>query len=166
KLPSKFSKKYKGQLPAVKLARLAVAIGKQNQGLCRHMIINAVKRVITISENAGIVGFFVDAKNVRVKDYYKKFGFTYQRIPSQMFLVTSATEIFDVAWLYDQVVCGKVPKIFCLDQVTDVHNGAAILRTAAFYGVDCLLISQKGNFGGKIFNNFPQYLFGKKTKIH
>ncbi len=75
KLPAKFSKKYKGQLPAVKLARLAVAIGKQNHGLGKHMIINAIKKVITISENAGIMGFFVDAKNVSVKEYYQKFGF-------------------------------------------------------------------------------------------
>ena len=36
-LPPKFSKKYKGQLPAVKLARLAVAIGKQNHGLEAHV---------------------------------------------------------------------------------------------------------------------------------
>ncbi len=34
-----------------------------------------------------------------------------------------------------------------LDQITDVHNAAAIMRSAAFYGVDCVLISQKGNFG-------------------
>ncbi len=75
KLPSKHAKKYKGQLPAAKLARLAVAIGKQSHGFGKYMMINAFKRVVTISENAGIVGFFVDAKNVQAKDYYLKFGF-------------------------------------------------------------------------------------------
>ena len=34
-----------------------------------------------------------------------------------------------------------------MDQVTDVHNGAAILRTASFFGVDCVLVAMKGNFG-------------------
>ena len=71
KLPKKYAKKYKGKLPAVKLARLATARGKQNQGLGRHMLINA----ISISEHAGVIGFFVDAKNKVVKRYYQKFGF-------------------------------------------------------------------------------------------
>lgn len=75
KLPSKFANKYKGQLPAVKLARLAVSRGQQNRGLGRHLIINAIKRVIRISENVGIIGFFVDAKTEEVRNYYQKFGF-------------------------------------------------------------------------------------------
>ncbi|MBW2369847.1 MAG: GNAT family N-acetyltransferase, partial [Deltaproteobacteria bacterium] len=75
KLPHKFAKKYKGHLPAVKIARLAVAKALQNQGLGKHLIINAIKRVITISENAGVVGLFVDAKNENVRKYYSNFGF-------------------------------------------------------------------------------------------
>ncbi|MBL6988577.1 MAG: hypothetical protein ISR65_02315 [Bacteriovoracaceae bacterium] len=78
---------------------------------------------------------------------YDSYGFSYQRIPSQIFLVTSLTPIYDVAWLYDKIFDKIGQKIFCLDQVTDVHNGAAIMRTAAFFGVNCLLIAQKGNFG-------------------
>jgi GNAT superfamily N-acetyltransferase len=75
KLPHKFAKKYKGRIPAVKLARLAVAKGLQKQGLGKCMIINAIKRVITISEHAGVIGLFVDAKNEDAKKYYLKFGF-------------------------------------------------------------------------------------------
>jgi len=75
KLPKKYAKKYKGTIPAVKLARLATAKGKQNQGLGRHMLINAIMRVVSISEHAGVIGFFVDAKNKAVKRYYQKFGF-------------------------------------------------------------------------------------------
>jgi len=74
KLPKKYAKKYKGKIPAVKLARLATAKGKQNQGLGRHMLINAIMRVISISEHTGVIGFFVDAKNKAVKRYYEKFG--------------------------------------------------------------------------------------------
>jgi len=32
-------------------------------------------RVVSISEHAGVIGFFVDAKNKAVKRYYQKFGF-------------------------------------------------------------------------------------------
>ncbi|MBF0119151.1 MAG: GNAT family N-acetyltransferase [Desulfobacterales bacterium] len=75
KLPQKFAKKYKGNLPAAKIGRLAVTKVQQKQGLGKHMIINAIKRVVAISEHIGIVGLFVDAKDNIVKDYYLKFGF-------------------------------------------------------------------------------------------
>ncbi|MCK5509498.1 MAG: GNAT family N-acetyltransferase [Desulfobacterales bacterium] len=75
KLPQKYAKKYKGKVPAVKLSRLATAKDRQNQGLGRHMLINAIMRIISISEHAGVIGFFVDAKNKDVKKYYQKFGF-------------------------------------------------------------------------------------------
>jgi len=75
KLPQKFAKKYKGHLPAVKIARIAVAKGLQKQGLGKYMIINAIRRVIHVSEHAGIIGLFVDAKDDGAKKYYLKFGF-------------------------------------------------------------------------------------------
>ena len=39
------------------------------------MLINAIMRVISISEHAGVIGFFVDAKSNAIKKYYQKFGF-------------------------------------------------------------------------------------------
>ncbi len=75
RLPLKFFKKYKGQLPAVKLARLGVSKVRQKQSLGKYMIINAMKRAIIISENVGIIGLFVDAKDESAKGYYLKFGF-------------------------------------------------------------------------------------------
>lgn len=77
----------------------------------------------------------------------KDAGHNFQRVPSNLFLKASALEVKDNEWLYENVISGAIKKIFCLDQVTDVHNGAAVLRTASFYGVDTLLISQKGSFG-------------------
>ena len=68
-------KNIKRNLPAVKIARLAVAKGVQKQGLGKHMMINAMKRVINISENVGIIGLFVDAKDQGAKEYYLNFGF-------------------------------------------------------------------------------------------
>ena len=75
KLPRKYAKKYPSKAPAAKLARLAVAKDRQRQGLDTHMMINAVERVIRVSQDLGIIGFFVDAKDNKAKAYYEQFGF-------------------------------------------------------------------------------------------
>ena len=75
KLPRKYAKKYPSKVPAAKLARLAVAKDRQRQGLGTHMMINTVERVIRVSQDLGIIGFFVDAKDNEAKAYYEQFGF-------------------------------------------------------------------------------------------
>jgi GNAT superfamily N-acetyltransferase len=75
KLPRKYAKKYPSRAPAAKLARLAVSKDRQSQGLGTHMMINAVERVIRVSQDLGIIGFFVDAKDNKAKAYYEQFGF-------------------------------------------------------------------------------------------
>jgi len=75
KLPRAYAKKYPTSAPAAKLARLAVARERQRQGLGTLMMVNAIERVISVSENLGIMGFFVDAKNEDAKAYYGQFGF-------------------------------------------------------------------------------------------
>jgi 23S rRNA (guanosine2251-2'-O)-methyltransferase len=62
-------------------------------------------------------------------------------------MLVSPIEVLDPSWIYNQLESRIALKILALDQVTDAHNGAAIMRTAAFYGVDVILISSKGNFG-------------------
>jgi predicted N-acetyltransferase YhbS len=74
-LPEEFAKKYPRNVPVTKLARLAVAKRSQYQGLGSHMIMNAMERVVAVSKNLGFVGFFVDAKDENVGEYYKRFGF-------------------------------------------------------------------------------------------
>jgi len=75
KLPRKYAKKYPSRAPAAKLARLAVAKKRQRQGFGAHMMVNAIERIISVSENLGIIGFFVDAKTGEAKAYYEQFGF-------------------------------------------------------------------------------------------
>ncbi len=67
----------------------------------------------------------------------------FSRVPSGLFLETSPLETYG---LQDFL---KAPKgrFLALDQITDVHNGAAILRTACFYGVDGVLIPSAKSFG-------------------
>lgn len=74
-LPTMYAKKYPPKVPAAKLARLAVASDRQRQGLGTKMMISAMHRVLSVSRNIGIIGFFVDAKNEEAKGYYEQFGF-------------------------------------------------------------------------------------------
>jgi 23S rRNA (guanosine2251-2'-O)-methyltransferase len=73
----------------------------------------------------------------------KQLGVEYSRVPSQIMLQTEPLQTFTIQdLLHDQ------PKrILALDQISDVHNGAAILRTASFYGVDAVIIPQERSFG-------------------
>ncbi len=87
------------------------------------------------------------------KKWFKKIDAEYQRVPSNIFVIAEPIEARDLNWLYDEMIKRDSFKLLVLDQVTDAHNGAAITRTAAFYGVDAILIASKGSFGvGPGFN--------------
>ena len=88
------------------------------------------------------------------KARYSELGVEFQRVPSGVFLVATPLESYDLSWIYARLEGGgKVLKLLALDQVTDIHNGAAMMRTAAFYGIDAIIISSKGSFGtGPSFN--------------
>lgn len=81
------------------------------------------------------------------KRYFKELDLDYQRIPSGVFLVSSRLGIKDLTYLYDLMASKNGLKLICLDQVTDVHNAGAIIRTACFYGVDAIIIPNKTTFG-------------------
>ncbi|GHU18753.1 N-acetyltransferase [Betaproteobacteria bacterium] len=71
-------KKYKlptHRLPVVRLARLAIDIRFQSQGLGQSLMIDAMCKVVRVSESSGCIGIVVDAKDARVADFYKAFGF-------------------------------------------------------------------------------------------
>lgn len=83
------------------------------------------------------------------KGFYADRKWNYSRVPSNMFLLSNEINILsndDVLSILDDEETPQL-KILCLDQVSDVHNAAAILRTASFYGVEYLVVSQKGSFG-------------------
>lgn len=67
----------------------------------------------------------------------------FNRVPSGMFLETAPLETYD---LKDFL---KVPsgRFLALDQITDVHNGAAILRSACFYGATAVIVPSSKSFG-------------------
>lgn len=81
------------------------------------------------------------------KKEFKNRDLNYQRIPSGIFALASVLSLSEVSELMNDITEGKILKIIALDQVTDTHNAAAILRTAAFYGIDYLVTAAKGTFG-------------------
>lgn len=78
---------------------------------------------------------------------FREHDFEYQRIVSGVLLICSSLPELDPSWVMTKLERGENLRLICLDQVTDVHNAAAIFRTAAFYGVQAIIVSVKGNFG-------------------
>jgi GNAT superfamily N-acetyltransferase len=76
------------RLPAAKLARLAVDKRWQGKGYCAILLADAVKRIVAATkESGGIVGFFVDAKDEKARQFYLGFGFIpLQDAPLSLFL--------------------------------------------------------------------------------
>lgn len=81
------------------------------------------------------------------KKYFKQLNLEYHRVPSGVFLIASPLEILGVPDLYKAMESKNNLRILCLDQITDVHNAAAILRTASFYNLDYVIIPDKKSFG-------------------
>lgn len=75
-LPPSYTAMYpKHNLPAVRLARLAVSLRHQGRGYGTLLVAEAVHRAILIADQAGSIGLFVDAKNDRAGNFYKRYGF-------------------------------------------------------------------------------------------
>lgn len=67
----------------------------------------------------------------------------FTRVPSGIFLQTSPIQTYS---LQDYLKRPEA-RLIALDQITDVHNGAAILRSACFYGVNAVLVPSEKSFG-------------------
>jgi 23S rRNA (guanosine2251-2'-O)-methyltransferase len=65
------------------------------------------------------------------------------RVPSGVYLQTSPLETYTI----QEFLKNPNARLLALDQITDVHNGAAILRSACFYGITGVLIPSEKSFG-------------------
>jgi 23S rRNA (guanosine2251-2'-O)-methyltransferase len=82
----------------------------------------------------------------RTQKLYQMSGFEYFRIPGTALLLCDELPILETEEFFKSAPHIKGLKVMCLDQVTDVQNAAAILRTAAFYGVHYLVVEKKNSF--------------------
>ena len=67
----------------------------------------------------------------------------FTRVPSGVYLHTSPLETYTI----QDFLKNPEARLLALDQITDVHNGAAILRSACFYGVNGVLVPSEKSFG-------------------
>lgn len=67
----------------------------------------------------------------------------FTRVPSGIYLQTSPLQTYTI----QEFLTRPDARLLALDQITDVHNGAAILRSACFYGVNGVLIPSEKSFG-------------------
>ncbi|MBL1278010.1 MAG: GNAT family N-acetyltransferase [Ectothiorhodospiraceae bacterium] len=75
KLPESHQHKYPHPMSAAKLARLAVAKDWQRKEYGKLMLIETMRRTLAVGEHVGLIGLFVDAKDVNASVYYQSLGF-------------------------------------------------------------------------------------------
>lgn len=79
-LPNKFADRFPDfPLPLARLARLAVAVQYQRQGLGEFLLADALQRCLRLSAEIGMVGVIVDAKDERARGWYERYEF--ERLP-------------------------------------------------------------------------------------
>lgn len=75
-LSEKLSKKLPGYpVPCALLGRLAVSEDYQREGLGEFLLMDALSRVLAISDQIGLYALIVEAVNDKARDFYMKYGF-------------------------------------------------------------------------------------------
>ena len=80
-------------LPVARLARLAVDLSLQRQGLGELLLADALQRCLRLSAEIGMIGVIVDAKDERALGWYQRYEF--ERLPDSpltLWLPTAAIE--------------------------------------------------------------------------
>ena len=79
-LPSKHLSRFPNfPLPVARLARLAVDRRHQRQGIGEMILADALQRCLRLSEEIGMIGVVVDAKDERARGWYERYEF--ERLP-------------------------------------------------------------------------------------
>ena len=75
KLPKDVAKKLPRCVPLVLIGRLATSVAARGQGSGALLLVDALKRIVGVSENVGVTLILVDAKNDPAANFYRHFGF-------------------------------------------------------------------------------------------
>lgn len=98
-LPPRFIKKLPKypSLPGILLGRLAVHIELQGEGLGAHLLIDALKQSLRVSQEIGAAAVIVDAKNQDAVNFYKKYDFiALDENPQKLFLPMDTVKKLDL----------------------------------------------------------------------
>jgi len=76
-LPMELAKKLPRQaVPCALIGRLAVNKQSQGNGLGKLLLVDAIKRTLSVSQNIAVYAMIVDSINDQSSIFYKKFGFS------------------------------------------------------------------------------------------
>ncbi|MEY6433300.1 GNAT family N-acetyltransferase [Thioalkalicoccus limnaeus] len=79
-LPPAYAERFpRFPLPVARLARLAVDVRHQGQGLGELLLMDALQRCARLAEEIGMIGVIVDAKHERARGWYERYEF--ERLP-------------------------------------------------------------------------------------
>jgi GNAT superfamily N-acetyltransferase len=75
-LPNQYRKRFADYpVPMARLARLAVDVAYQGQGMGKLLLMDALYRCLELSRNIGMAGVIVDAKHEQALAFYQNFEF-------------------------------------------------------------------------------------------
>lgn len=75
KLPKDVARKLPRRAPLVLIGRLANAVKMRGQGVGSMLLIDALRRIVEVSNNVGVTLIMVDAKDDQAARFYRHFGF-------------------------------------------------------------------------------------------
>ena len=75
KLPKDVAKKLPRRVPLVLIGRLATSLAARGQGVGESLLVDALKRIVEVSNNVGVTLVLVDAKDDQAASFYRHFGF-------------------------------------------------------------------------------------------
>ena len=80
-------------VPAAVIGRLAVDRRSQGRGLGETLLVDAIRRVVRVSDTIAVYAIVVDAKNDRARAFYERYGFTsFPSSPLRLFLPLQTVE--------------------------------------------------------------------------
>jgi len=81
-------------IPSALIGRLAVAVSHQGTGLGERLLLDALARVVEVSEEVASYAIVVEAMDERAISYYRKYGFfPFPSQPLRLFLPTATANI-------------------------------------------------------------------------
>ena len=76
RLPEKLARKLpKHPVPAALVGRLAVSTNARGYGIGKMLLVDAIKRTLSVSDQIAIYAMVVDAINDNARGFYEQFGF-------------------------------------------------------------------------------------------